>query len=96
MLSNTDAGRRGRLHLLEADRDCLQIDRVFSEAKVGDTAGQEIHDVKANRKAFQNEQVSNLSAFCGSMSLKLSERLKPRERSIHIPQSEAFVLMGTG
>lgn len=55
---------------------CLQIDRAFSEANVGDTAGQEIHDRRANRKTFQNEQVSSLSAFCRSMSLKLSERQK--------------------
>lgn len=63
---------------------------------MGDTARKEVHDVRANRKAFQNEQVSSLSAFCGSMSLKLSQRQKQRERPIHIPQSEAFVLMGTG
>lgn len=63
---------------------------------MGDTARKEVHDVRANRKAFQNEQVSSLSAFCGSMSLKLRQRQKQRERPIHIPQSEAFVLMGTG
>lgn len=94
LLGNTDAGRRGRLHLQEAERDCLQVGRVFSEANMGDTAGQEIHDIRANRKTFQKEQVSSLSAFCRSMSLKLSERQKQRERNIHIPQSEALVLMG--
>lgn len=77
-------------------RLCLQIDRAFSEANVGDTAGQEIHDIRANRKTFQNEQASSLSGFCRSMSLKLSERQKQRERNMCIPQSEALVLMGIG
>ena len=45
---------------------------------IGDIAGQEIYDLRTNKKVFQNEQVSSLSSLCRSINLKLNERQKTK------------------